>query len=198
MDPRIEEAIRAVPREHFLPAAQRAHAHLDQPLVLLAGQTCSQPTTVRRMLNLLDVHPGHRVLDVGSGSGWTTALLAHLVGPTGRVHGVEIVPELALWGRANVEAAGMTWATTHASIRGVLGYPDAGPFDRILVSAEARVIPNQLTEQLAGQGRLVIPVRGRLTVVQRDGPELRITLAPGTYRFVPLIDPGHAARHRGA
>nr|NLD41501.1 protein-L-isoaspartate carboxylmethyltransferase [Actinomycetales bacterium] len=94
MDPRIAEAFDAVPREAFLPAHERANAHLDRPIRLSHGQTNSQPSTVRNMLGLLNPQPGDRVLDVGAGSGWTTALLAHLVGPGGGVWGVERIPEL--------------------------------------------------------------------------------------------------------
>ena len=196
MEALIDEAFRAVPRIGFLPASQRRHVDLDQPLVLAAGQTCSQPSTVRRMLTLLGVRAGDRVLDVGSGSGWTTALLAHLVGPTGRVDGVEIVPELAAWGRSNVEATGMAWAAVHLADAAVMGLPDQAPFDRILVSAEATQVPEDLAGQLAEDGRMVIPVRGRMTVVERHGQEAHMVESSGSYRFVPLIVLPRG-RHRG-
>jgi protein-L-isoaspartate(D-aspartate) O-methyltransferase len=91
---RVAEAFRALPREDFLRPADRHRAPYDGPLDIGGGQTSSQPRTVAAMLRLLDVTPGQRILDVGSGSGWTTALLAHLTGPTGSVLGVELEPDL--------------------------------------------------------------------------------------------------------
>src|SRR3954469_5541960 len=107
---RVAEAFAAVPREGFLPRGERRNASYDGPLPIGHGQTNSQPRTVAAMLRLLDVAPGDRVLDVGAGSGSTTALLAHLAGPTGLVVGVELVAELATWGEHNVRRACGPWA----------------------------------------------------------------------------------------
>lgn len=98
----LDDAFAAVHREDFLRPAERPFAHLDRPLPIGQGQTNSQPSTVRAMLGLLDVRPGQRVLDVGAGSGWTTALLARLVGPGGCVVGTELEPSLAAWGAGNL------------------------------------------------------------------------------------------------
>src|SRR3954447_19953996 len=98
----VADAMDAVPRTGFLPGNARSRAGFDGPLLIGHGQTSSQPRTVAAMLELLDVRRGHRVLDVGSGSAWTTALLAELTGPTGSVIGVELVPELARWGGENL------------------------------------------------------------------------------------------------
>ena len=165
---RVRAAMAAQPRERFLPAAVRRRASYDGPLDIGHGQTNSQPRTVRDMLQLLDVQPGHRVLDVGSGSGWSTALLAELVGPTGSVLGLERVPDLVVTGRANVEAAGMPWARVRAAVPGVLGAPQEAPFDRVLVSAMADVLPLELVAQLGAHGILVAPVAGRMLRVVRD------------------------------
>jgi protein-L-isoaspartate(D-aspartate) O-methyltransferase len=179
----------AHPRERFLPASERGRSSYDGPLDIGHGQTNSQPRTVSAMLGLLDVRPGQRVLDVGSGSGWTTALLAELVGRTGSVLGLERVPELVATGSANVDAAGMPWARVRASVTGVLGAPEEAPFDRILVSAMATTLPEPLVAQLAGAGILVVPVASRMTRVERDdaAPGGRRVTTHGTYRFVPLI-----------
>jgi protein-L-isoaspartate(D-aspartate) O-methyltransferase len=125
------------------------------------------------------------VLDVGSGSGWTTALLAHLTGPRGTVVGVELEPDLVRWGGENVAALRMPWASVHEAVPGVLGDPDHAPWARILVSAEADVLPQALVDQLADPGRLVIPVAGRMTLVVRAEGRLS-TSEHGRYRFVPL------------
>jgi len=118
-----------VPRTAFLPDDVRSRADEDRPLPIGEGQTSSQPRTVAAMLRLLEVHSGHRVLDVGAGSGWTTALLAHLVGPAGSVLGVELSPALARWGAANVVASGHPWAQLREAAPGVLGAPEEAPFD---------------------------------------------------------------------
>jgi protein-L-isoaspartate(D-aspartate) O-methyltransferase len=183
---RVADAFRATPRTEFLPADQLRHAADDRPLPLGRGQTSSQPSTVLAMLRLLDVPEGARVLDVGSGSGWTTALLAHLVGPTGRVEGREIEPELARWGAANLAASDRPWARILPAPPGVLGAPDEAPFDRVLVSAEARELPQGLLDQLAVGGRMVAPVRGEMLCVVRTGPTSRDVTTHGGYRFVPL------------
>lgn len=189
-DDRVAAAFHAHPRTGFLPKDQHAHAHEDRPLPLTQGQTSSQPSTVATMLRLLDVPEGARVLDVGSGSGWTTALLSHLVGPTGRVEGVELVPELATWGEANLRRAGPPWARIRVAARGVLGLPDEAPFDRVLVSAQAAELPAALVDQLAVGGIAVLPVAGTMLRVVRTGGTTGTggteVSRHGGYRFVPL------------
>lgn len=187
MDPSVAEAMRAVPREHFLPRGQQRSAHLDQALEVGHGQTCSQPSTVVDMLQLLDVQAGMRVLDVGSGTGWTTALLGHLVGPDGCVIGCEIVPELVEWGRENLAGEGMRWTRIEGAERGKLGRPENAPYDRILVSAMSDSLPHELVDQLAPGGILVIPVAGSMTRVVVDADGAPQVTRHGIYRFVPLI-----------
>ncbi len=181
----VDSALRLAPRDRFLPADQRRLAGDDRPLPIGHGQTSSQPRTVVEMLSLLDVRPGARVLDVGAGSGWTTALLAHLVGPTGEVVGVELEPDLARWGAQNLAAADVPWAVLEPAVPGVLGRPDLAPFDRVLVSAAARELPDALVEQVAHDGVMVCPVDGELLRVMRtaSGPQVE---GHGSYRFVPL------------
>jgi protein-L-isoaspartate(D-aspartate) O-methyltransferase len=188
---RVRAAMSEVSRADFLPPDQVRFADLDRPLPIGHGQTNSQPTTVRHMLLLLDAQPGHRVLDVGCGSGWTTALLAELTHPGGEVLGVELVPELTEAARAAVSAHGGAGVRVEQAEEGVLGRPGDAPYDRILVSAEADRVPRQLLEQLAPGGVMVLPVRGRLVEVRRPQdpstePEVR---RHGHYSFVPLLGP---------
>lgn len=185
---RVREAFNAIRRDDFLPRDQRRHAHEDRALHIGHRQTNSQPTTVSNMLTLLEVEPGDRVLDVGSGSGWTTALLGILVGPTGEVHAVERVPELVTWGSENLASYAMPWTTISQASADVLGLPDQAPFDRILVSAQASRLPDELVGQLAVGGVMVVPVAGRMTVVRRTPGEPTV-VRHGLYSFVPLIEP---------
>ena len=182
----VAEAFAATPRAGFLPRSARRRASYDGPIRIGHGQTNSQPHTVANMLDLLDVRAGDRVLDVGSGSGWTTALLAHLTGPTGAVVGVELVPELVEFGRANLARVARPWARIVAAYPDALGWVAEAPYDRILVSAEPRELPPSLVDQLATDGRMVIPVAGSMLLVRAtgEGPEVS---HHGSYRFVPLL-----------
>jgi protein-L-isoaspartate(D-aspartate) O-methyltransferase len=181
----VAEAFRAAPRTAFLPRSQRREASYDGPLPIGHGQTNSQPSTVAAMLRLLDVKPGHKILDVGCGSGWTTALLAHLTGPTGRVLGVELEPDLVETGTRNLEAFDLPWAAIHEAVPGVLGLPGAAPYHRILVSAMARELPEELVAQLLSGGVMVIPVHGTMLRVACSMRGRQVT-RHGSYRFVPL------------
>jgi protein-L-isoaspartate(D-aspartate) O-methyltransferase len=181
----VDAAFEAVPRTSFLPRLARARASYDGPICIGQGQTNSQPRTVADMLRLLAVEPGQRVLDVGAGSGWTTALLAHLVGPEGEVIGVELEPELVTFGAKNLARTDQPWASIRQAAEGVLGWPDAAPYDRVLVSAEPRSLPDELVAQVADGGRMVIPVDNTMLLVVRRGHDVDIT-RHGGYRFVPL------------
>lgn len=184
---RVDAAMRRVARAGFLPEGVRDWAHRDEPLPIGHGGTNSQPTTVRNMLMLLDAQPGHRVLDVGAGSGWTTALLADLVGPSGAVVATEWVPQLADFGNANLTAAGLEEnVRIEVADRQIPGCPGRGPYDRILVSAMADRLPELLVDQLMPGGVMVIPVASVMLRVERTADGVR-TSQHGLYRFVPLL-----------
>lgn len=184
---RVEDAFRTVPRAPFLPERLRHRAGEDDPLPIGECQTNSQPTTVRNMLRLLGVREGDRVLDLGAGSGWSTALLAALVGPEGWVLGIERQERLLGPARtALAEAVPDGRAEIRAARPGVLGAPEDAPFDRILVSAMARRRPPQLVDQLGEGGVMVIPVREVMHRLERRGDSLLDT-EHGRYRFVPLL-----------
>ncbi|MBE1877577.1 protein-L-isoaspartate O-methyltransferase family protein [Myceligenerans pegani] len=187
-DDAVARAMQAVPRTGFLPHSQRPFAGADHPLPIGQGQTSSQPSTVADMLRLLRVPRRARVLDIGAGSGWTTALLAHLTGPDGEVLGVERHARLAEWGAENVAATGMGWARVEPARPGMLGAPRPDGWDRILVSATANRLPRELVDQLAPGGLMVIPVRGRMLLVERHANgDVRVS-EHGGYRFVPLVE----------
>lgn len=181
----IEEAITSVPRENFVPAYLKEQSVIDAPLPIGFGQTISQPTTVRLMLQWLDVQTGEKVLDVGSGSGWTTALLAKIVGPKGRVYAVEKIPELVEMGRKNCREAGVDNAEFFQA-GAEFGLPDKAPFNRILVSAAADELPQILLKQLSDHGKVVIPVENDILEIQKDGEDYIIKNHRG-FVFVPLI-----------
>ncbi|HVW17310.1 MAG TPA: protein-L-isoaspartate(D-aspartate) O-methyltransferase [Solirubrobacteraceae bacterium] len=193
VDERVLAAIASVPRDRFTGAARAHEAWADRALPISCGQTISQPTVVARMCELLDVRPGDRVLDVGTGSGYHAAVLAAL---GGRVWGVERHPELARRAAQTLAELGIEDVEVVAG-DGMLGHPPAAPYDAINVAATATGdVPPALLDQLAPGGRLVAPVRDggdeRLVLVVREADgSLRRTLADHV-RFVPLVpgEPG--------
>jgi len=182
---RVSDAFAAVPREWFLPARDRDRAAYDGPIEIGHGQTNSQPRTVEAMLRLLVVRPGDRVLDIGTGSGWTTGLLAHLTGEHGTVRGLELEEELVAFGRGNLAKGDWPWASIDAAAPGVLGDPAGAPYDRILVSAEARSLPTELVSQLGEEARMVLPVAGEMLLIEQASGSVQVS-RHGRYRFVPL------------
>lgn len=183
---RIEQAFRAMPREQFLPAPARPFASDDIPIKIGFGQTNSQPSTVYKMLTWLDPQPGQKILDVGSGSGWTTALLAWLTRPTGHVFAVERIPELLAMGRDNCRRLGIDTVSFHQA-GDQLGLPEYAPYDRILVSASTNELPETLIAQLRPHGKLVVPVDHSILVITMGTyGELNIDTHYG-FVFVPLV-----------
>ncbi len=177
--------MQAVARENFLPPYAKHLAEFDVPVAIGYGQTNSQPYTVRLMLTWLDPQPGDKVLDVGSGSGWTTALLAWLVGSKGEVHAVERIPELVRMGAANCRRAGIQGVFFHEAGE-VLGWPATAPYDRILVSATSDELPAELLSQLRDGGRTVIPVRDEILVLGKKHGQATTERHTG-FAFVPLL-----------
>lgn len=190
-DRRVLGAIAAVPRHLFVPPALRDRAYENVPLPIGGGQTISQPLIVARMLEVLELAPGDRVLDVGTGSGWHAALLAELAA---HVWTVERLAPLSRRAEANLRAAGCgPERVTVIAGDGTRGLPAQAPFDAINVAAAAwPVVPEALERQLAPGGRLVAPVgaSGQQLVLERrgdDGDELERTPLEAV-RFVPLIE----------
>jgi protein-L-isoaspartate(D-aspartate) O-methyltransferase len=182
----ITEAFQVIKRVNFVPAGSKPMAGLDLPLSIGYGQTNSQPTTIRLMLEWLDLKPGQKVLDVGSGSGWSSALLGHLVEPTGTVYAVERIPELVDYGRHNCHNLGLTNVEFFMA-NDEIGLPQQAPFDRILVSADTDEFPDGLIDQLKVNGKIVAPINGIIYEITKL-PKGRIKTKenPG-FIFVPLI-----------
>ena len=183
----VLDAMRAVPREAFVAAADRALAYENRPLSIGHGQTISQPFIVALMTALLDVEPGARVLEIGTGCGYQTAVLCAL---GAHVHSVEIVAPLATAAAARLAALGYAQVTVRAG-DGHAGWPEEAPFDGIIVTAAAPSIPPALVAQLRPGGRLVIPVgpagaTQRLTRIGKraDGSSAAKTVL--AVAFVPL------------
>lgn len=183
--PEIVAAFKDVVREDFLPLEQQRYAGEDRPLPIGHGQTNSQPSTVAFMLEQLQPRPGHNVLDVGAGSGWTSALLGHAVGSDGQVTGVELVGELVDFARSNLNA--YDYQNVDIKQAGAqLGWPKQAPYDRILVSAAGTELPEELLTQLASDGRMVIPVGNFILCVDKGADDdITVEEFPG-FAFVPL------------
>ena len=185
--PAIIEAFKKIDRVGFLLPQYRAVSYSDQPFPIGHGQTNSQPTTVAFMLELLQPQPGDKILDVGSGSGWTTTLLAHIVGEQGRVVGIEIVPELVAFGKRNLSKYDMSWADISPATPGIIGWPQEAPYDKILVSAAPTQVPPGLLEQLEIGGRLVIPVINSIFKINRVSEDNFDQKEFYGFNFVPLV-----------
>lgn len=174
-DPRVLEAMGKVPRHLFVDEALRDKAYGDHPLPIGEGQTISQPFMVGRMTELLRLTGTEKVLEVGAGSGYQAAVLAQLAA---RVCAIERLAKLAARARETLEGLGITnvWVRT---ANGTFGWPDEGPFDRILVAAGGPSVPPPLLEQLAEGGRMVMPVGQadyqKLQVIDKIGGQARVT-----------------------
>lgn len=186
--PRLIGAFERCDRILFVPEPLLHDAYGDYPLHIGEGQTISQPFTVAVMLELLAPPENGRILDIGSGSGWTTALLAAAVGEGGRVEGVERIASLVDYGRANLAKAHITNASIEAADPSALGKPGQR-YDRILVSASAPELPTPLIDQLKAGGILVIPIQNSIWRITKNEEGKIEAYELSGFRFVPLILP---------
>lgn len=195
--PQLTRAFLTVRREVFVPVRMMKNAYDDSPLPTLNGQTISAPHMVAIMNEELDLREGHKLLEVGAGSGYHAAICAEIVSPSGRevsghVFTIEYRSELAALARKNLEMTGYSDRVTVIQGDGSLGYPAGAPFDRILVTAAAPDIPEPIREQLKIGGRLVIPVGPpysiqKLYVVGRVSETRYQNRQNGDVVFVPLV-----------
>jgi protein-L-isoaspartate(D-aspartate) O-methyltransferase len=186
LSPRVRAAMIEVPRHEFVPLEYRSAAYRDATLPIGHGQTISQPLVVALMTELLQLAKTDKVLEVGTGSGYQTAILSVLAG---EVYTIEIVPELAEMARANLERVGCSNVSTKIG-DGYQGWPEHEPFDAIIVTAAPNHVPPPLIAQLRPGGRMVIPVGDfvqelRVLAKHADGTATTTIVAP--VRFVPLI-----------
>ncbi|HCC59964.1 MAG: protein-L-isoaspartate O-methyltransferase [Candidatus Staskawiczbacteria bacterium RIFOXYC1_FULL_37_43] len=191
--PEIINAFKKIKRKDFIPedakSASWRMAELNQALPIGFGQTISQPLTVAFMLEILQPKRGDKILDVGAGSGWTSALLAEIAGKKGGVIAIEIIPELFEFGKNNTGKYGFVKKGTVEFIlgNGAKGYEKEAPYDKILVSASAKRPPEILKKQLKINGRLVCPVENSIWLfIKKSKNEFEQKEYKG-FVFVPLV-----------
>ena len=187
--PLIIEAFKNIKREDFIPEGLKDETDVNAPLPIGFGQTISQPLTVAFMLELLGPQPGEKILDIGSGSGWQTALLAYCVGDKGKVIGIERIKELAEFGKENI-------AKYNFMKKGIVeiiyadgkdGYEKEAPFDKIIAAASARELPEAWKKQLKIGGKIVAPIEESIWLfTKKSDTEFDSQEFPG-FVFVPLL-----------
>jgi protein-L-isoaspartate(D-aspartate) O-methyltransferase len=184
----LEEALRNIPRHYFVPESIRHLAYRDTPLSIGFNQTISQPSTVVAMTEVLGVKKDQKILEIGTGSGWQSTILSHLVGEKGFVYTIEVIKELAEFAKGNLQK--MRVRNVEVFVQdGSLGLEEKAPFDRIIVTAACPDIPRPLLEQLKVDGIMVIPVGDvylqEMMVIKKlkKGIEKK---SIGNFMFVPL------------
>lgn len=196
-DPRVLQAMRDVPRHRFVPSEYAQLSYDDRPLPIGYGQTISQPYMVGYMTELLHLAPQHRVLEIGTGSGYQAAILSRLAG---EVYSIELLPELAQSAGARLAELGYSNIRVRAG-DGYQGWPEAAPFDAIIVTAAPPEVPEELVRELKRGGRMVVPV-GETSETQelllieksRTSDEITTRTTIGV-RFVPMVRPEQPARN---
>jgi len=188
--PAIINAFKAIDRKDFILPEYEQSAYEDSALPIGYGQTISQPYTVAFMLELLEPKNGQKILDIGSGSGWQTSLLAHITGEDGKVFAFEIIPGLKEFGEKNTSKYGFVEKGTvkffAKSARS--GLPEEAPFDRIIAAASAEEIPAVWKKELAIGGRIVAPVKDSVWLIEKTGENTFEEKEYPGFAFVPFID----------
>jgi protein-L-isoaspartate(D-aspartate) O-methyltransferase len=183
--PTIIEAFQKIDRIDFVPEAARDEAYGNYPLPIGYSQTISQPLTVAFMLELLEPKAGEKILDIGSGSGWQTALLAQIVGGKGKVVAIERIPELKTMTEKNVSKYNFIVKVVEGD--GAKGYELEAPFDKIIAAAAAAAIPKSWKEQVKIGGKIVAPIRNSIVALEKTGPNEFSEKQYFGFSFVPLV-----------
>lgn len=187
-DDRVESALRNIPRHKFVPESELEYAYDNEPLPLMKKQTISQPGVVTRMTEWLDVKNDQNILEIGTGSGWQSAILSYLVG-SGTVYSIERHSELVTFAQENLKKLNID--NVHVILGdGTLGYPQASPYDRIMVTAACNEIPLPLLDQLSENGLIIAPVGDSsqsLVLLQKTSKGMVETKKQSKYVFVPLV-----------
>lgn len=187
-DERVESALRKIPRHEFVPESELDYAYDNEPLSLMKNQTISQPGVVTRMTEWLNVKNGQNILEIGTGSGWQSAILSYLVG-TGTVYSIERHSELVKFAQENLKKLNID--NVHVILGdGTLGYSQASPFDRIIITAACTEIPLSLIEQLSENGLIIAPVGDSsqsLVLLQKTSKGMVEIKKQSKYVFVPLV-----------
>ena len=188
-DKRVLGAMLRVPRHRFVPEYEQRAAYVDMPLEIGHGQTISAPHMVAMMCEILELAEGHKVLEIGSGSGYNAAVMAELVGKTGHIYTVERIEPLVNFAKENLKEMGYDNVTVLLE-NGSMGYPHYAPYDRIAVTCAAPYIPETLLEQLKPGGIMVIPVGSysqELIRVKKDSKGKICKKKKGEVIFVPMV-----------
>jgi len=199
--PRLIEAFLHIDRADFVPKDEKEHAYRNTPLPIGYGQTISQPWTVAFMLELLLPMPGEKILDIGSGSGWQTALLAHIVShddfgnelpkeKCGHIVGIELVPELAQLGRKNIFSYNFIKkgiVEIHC-LNAEGGFPQGAPYDKIIAAAAGEKVPEAWKNELKNGGVIVAPIKSKIVQLLKEGDNVFAKDEFEGFAFVPFIE----------
>jgi protein-L-isoaspartate(D-aspartate) O-methyltransferase len=186
---RIIEAFKKIDRADFVPEDLRAEAYVDAPLPIGEGQTISQPLTVAFMLELLQPEPGNKIFEIGFGSGWQTAILAEIIGKSGKIYAVEKIKKLFEFGTKNISKYNFIEKGIVKTILGdaTEGLKKYAPFDRIIAAASGREVPDVWLKELKIGGRLVVPIKESIWLfIKKSEKEFEKQEFPG-FVFVPLV-----------
>ena len=185
---KVESAFRTIPRHEFVVPSELARAYYNEPLSIMNNQTISQPGVVSRMTEWLDIKAGQKILEIGTGSGWQTAILSYMVG-NGTVYSIERHSELVKFARENLEKLGID--NVHVILGdGSMGYPEKSPYDRIIITAACTEIPLPLLEQLDENGLIIAPVGDSsqsMILLKKISGEIVEIKNESNYIFVPLL-----------